>query len=207
MARPTIQISTQAWFVKRQLDTRYDSTSHSTTMPSLCHHYATMPLCHYAISTRPLDLNGFNAFTFALPRTSHARHRSALLIFGTMMALRRLGWLEQFCATSSRKKLHNVAFHVNKVQHGPAKKKTKASEARFHIQPCGEQASQWIHICHVGRRLDHQLLACPYLVEQQTLVWPKQPLAVAGWQWAKWTSSWFVQVTCDLTNRGGTIPL
>ena len=71
----------------------------------LCHHYAiTMPLCHYAISTRPLDLNGFNAFTFALPRTSHARHRSALLIFGTMMALRRLGWLEQFCATSSRKK-------------------------------------------------------------------------------------------------------
>ena len=105
MARPTIQISTQAWFVKRQLGTRYDSTSHSTTMPSLCHHYAiTMPLCHYAISTRPLDLNGFNAFTFALPRTSHARHRSALLIFGTMMALRRLGWLEQFCATSSRKK-------------------------------------------------------------------------------------------------------
>ena len=86
-------------------------------------------------------------------------------------------------------------------------KKTKAPEARFHIQPCGEQASQWIHICRVGRRLDHQLLACPYLVEQQTLVWPKQPLAVAGWQWAKWTSSWFVQVTCDLTNQGGNYPL
>ena len=169
-----------------------------------------MPLCHYA--TMPFPPGPWTSMDSMPLRLLCRAHRTLGIVrpFWFLAPWWRCvdlaGW-SSFAQPHLEKKLHNVAFHVNKVQHGPAKKKTKASEARFHIQPCGEQASQWIHICHVGRRLDHQLLACPYLVEQQTLVWPKQPLAVAGWQWAKWTSSWFVQVTCDLTNRGGTIPL
>ena len=120
MARPTIQISTQAWFVKRQLGTRYDSTSHSTTaitMPSLCHHYATMPF-------PPGPWTSMDSMPLRLLCRAHRTLgivRPFWFLAPWWRCVDLAGW-SSFVQPHLEKKLHNVAFHVNKVQHGPAKK-------------------------------------------------------------------------------------
>ena len=102
---------------KRQLGTRYDSTSHSTTMPSLCHHYATMPF-------PPGPWTSMDSMPLRLLCRAHRTLgivRPFWFLAPWWRCVDLAGW-SSFVQPHLEKKLHNVAFHVNKVQHGPAKK-------------------------------------------------------------------------------------
>ena len=73
-------------FLQCRLGTRHDSTSHSTTMPFL-------PVPWTSMDSMPVCFAAHITASLCRP-----------FVLGSPMVLHQLGWLEQFCATSSRKR-------------------------------------------------------------------------------------------------------